>query len=88
MVEAMACGTPVLAFPTGSVPEVIEDGVNGRICEDLGRDGRVDPQSRVDPLDCRHHVERHFSLDAMVDAYEALYRSLAGGSWVPHRHSA
>ena len=35
MVEAMACGTPVLAFPTGSVPEVIEDGVNGRICEDL-----------------------------------------------------
>jgi len=42
----------------------------------------------VDPLDCRHHVERHFSLDAMVDAYEALYRSLAGGSRVPHRHSA
>ena len=35
MVEAMACGTPVLAFPTGSVPEVIADGINGRICDDL-----------------------------------------------------
>jgi len=88
MVEAMACGTPVLAFPTGSVPEVVEDGVSGRICEDLDEMAEWIRNPGVDPLDCRHHVERHFSLDAMVDAYEALYRSLAGGSRVPHRHSA
>jgi len=88
MVEAMACGTPVLAFPTGSVPEVVEDGVSGRICEDLDEMAEWIRNPGVDPLDCRHHVERHFSLDVMVDAYEALYRSLAGGSLVPHRHSA
>ena len=88
MVEAMACGTPVLAFPTGSVPEVVEDGVNGRICEDLDEMSEWIRNPAVDPLDCRRHAERHFSLDAMVDAYETLYRSLAGGSWVPHRHSA
>jgi glycosyltransferase involved in cell wall biosynthesis len=88
MVEAMACGTPVLAFPTGSVPEVIVDGINGRICDDLDEMAEWARDPRVDPADCRRHVERYFSLDVMVDAYEALYRTLVGGSCVPQRHSA
>ncbi len=88
MVEAMACGTPVLGFRTGSVPELIADGVNGRICDDLDDMARWARDPQVDPLDCRRHVERHFSLDVMVNAYEALYRRLVGGTCVPRRHSA
>jgi glycosyltransferase involved in cell wall biosynthesis len=88
MVEAMACGTPVLAFSTGSVPEVIEDGITGRICDDLDDMAEWSRDPRIDPYDCRRRVERHFSLDIMVDAYEALYRTIVGGTCLPQRHSA
>jgi glycosyltransferase involved in cell wall biosynthesis len=80
MAEAMACGTPVLALPGGSVPEVVEDGVNGRICEDLEEMAEWARDPGVDPFACRRHVEQHFSLDTMVSAYEALYRTAVSRS--------
>lgn len=77
MPEALACGTPVLALREGSVPEVIEDGVTGFICED--EDELVAAVGRIDQLDrarCRAEVERRFSPEAMVDRYEQVYERL------------
>ena len=76
MIEAMACGTPVLAFRGGSVNEVVADGVSGRICssvEDMGS-WAIDPQ--LAPHDCRAYAERYFSIDRMVEQYEAVYAEL------------
>jgi len=75
MIEAMACGTPVIARPCGSVPELVEDGRTGFVgdtVEDL-----VEAVKRIDTIDraeCRRHVERRFSVPRMADDYEALYR--------------
>jgi glycosyltransferase involved in cell wall biosynthesis len=79
MIEAMACGTPVIAFPCGSVPEIVEDGANGFIvpsveeaAEAVGRLGRI---SR---LRTRRIFEQRFSAARMARDYEAIYRSLPG----------
>jgi glycosyltransferase involved in cell wall biosynthesis len=75
MIEAMACGTPVIARPCGSVPEIIEDGRTGFIADTV--DELVEAVKRIDTIDrveCRRQVERRFSVPRMVDDYEALYR--------------
>ncbi len=75
MVEALACGTPVLALRNGSVPEVVEDGVTGFICDT--EDELVDAVTRVADLDrgrCRSEATRRFSSAAMTDAYEQVYK--------------
>lgn len=77
MIEAMGCGTPVIAFRRGSVPEVVAEGETGWIVDDLA--GMVDAIGRLawlSPWRCREHVERHFSLKRMLDDYDALYRRL------------
>jgi glycosyltransferase involved in cell wall biosynthesis len=78
MIEAMAAGTPVLALRRGSVPEVVVDGMTGAVVdrpdELVDEIGRVD---RFDPSACREHARRRFSRDAMIDAYETLFRDLA-----------
>lgn len=77
MTESMACGTPVVAFRNGSVPEIIDDGVTGFIVEDEG--AFVEAVSRVDtinPAACRASVEERFSAKAMTAGYEAVYRSV------------
>jgi glycosyltransferase involved in cell wall biosynthesis len=68
MVEAMACGTPVLATTRGSVPEVVIDGVTGFVRDDLGELARcVEHLDEIDRRRCRAHVAQHFSASAMVD---------------------
>jgi len=79
MIEAMACGTPVIAFNQGSVPEVIVDGKTGFIVKD--KEAMVKAIKKINSikrLDCRRHVEQNFTLKQMVDKYEKLYQQLAG----------
>jgi glycosyltransferase involved in cell wall biosynthesis len=74
MVEAMATGTPVVAYRAGSVPEVVIDGVTGFVCDSFR--AMVEAVPRVAALDrraCRLHVEWRFSAAAMVDGYERVY---------------
>jgi glycosyltransferase involved in cell wall biosynthesis len=83
MIEAMACGTPVVAWNCGSVPEVLEDGVTGRIVDDLDTATRaVHEVVGYDRRRIRSTFERRFSAIAMARRYEDLYGQhlpLAGG---------
>ncbi|WP_369634517.1 glycosyltransferase family 4 protein [Nocardia sp. JMUB6875] len=75
MIEAMVCGTPVVALRGGAVEEVIEHGVTGFICDDP--EELPDAIARVDEIDpyaCRERVERLFATDRFADGYEAAYR--------------
>jgi glycosyltransferase involved in cell wall biosynthesis len=77
MVEAMACGTPVIAWNRGSVPEIIEDGVTGAIVESI--DAAVDAlrwAERADRTRIRDQFEKRFSARMMARRYLALYRYL------------
>jgi glycosyltransferase involved in cell wall biosynthesis len=77
MIEAMACGTPVIAYRRGAVPEVLEDGVTGWIVE--GREEAVQAVARVPALSrarCRQVFEERFAASRMVQDYVKLYRQL------------
>lgn len=77
MVEAMACGTPVIATPRGSVPEIIEDGETGFIVRSV--DEAVEALSQLPSLDrarIRAHVERRFSRERMVENYISVYEEV------------
>jgi len=77
MIEAMACGTPVVARPCGAVPEIVTDGRTGLIADSL--DDLTAAVKRVDTLDrqaCRREVEERFSAERMVTDYERAYRRL------------
>ena len=79
VIEAMACGTPVIAYRRGSMPELIVDGVTGFLVDTL--DEAVAAIERIDEIDratCRSHVERFFTVDRMADQYLKLYRQLLG----------
>ncbi len=79
MIEAMACGTPVIAFNRGSVPEIVEDGVTGFIVEDI--QSAVAAVGRLHTLDrarVRRRFEERFTARRMAKDYLAVYRSLAG----------
>jgi glycosyltransferase involved in cell wall biosynthesis len=79
-IEAMACGTPVLATSIGAVPELVEPGVTGYLAPSW--EGLVDLVPRALQLDRRTIRERaveRFDSMRMVDAHEALYRRLATG---------
>ncbi len=79
MLEALACGTPVLARPRGAVPEVLVDGMTGFVREDARELGRlaVDGLHSISRLHCRRWVEQRFSLKRMTEDYIDVYRSLA-----------
>ena len=73
-IEAMACGTPVLAANMGSMPEIVVDGVTGFLCD--GVDEAVAKVPRLAALDrraCRARVEREFSVERMIDRYLDAY---------------
>ena len=84
MIEALACGTPVVAYPIGSVPEILEPGVNaflGSTPEEL-----VEGVQHIDQIDrraCRESFERRFSDARMSEDYQKVYRRLLEGvgSW-------
>ncbi len=82
MIEALACGTPVLALPAGSVPEIIRDGVTGWICADLDDMARRAAAPGISPRACRDEAARRFSVGAMAAQYEALYKAAAAGTSV------
>jgi glycosyltransferase involved in cell wall biosynthesis len=85
MIEAMACGTPVVAYRSGSVPEVITDGVNGFIVETI--DEAVDAVGRLHHLsreECRATFEERFTADRMARNYVSVYERLIGERGNPH----
>jgi glycosyltransferase involved in cell wall biosynthesis len=74
MTEAMACGTPVIAFAEGSAPELIEDGVNGFVVDDEDAMARtIGWLDEIDRARCREHGHRRFGVDACIDGYEEVY---------------
>jgi len=77
MIEAMACGTPVVTYDRGAAPEVVRHGETGFIARTFEEllDG-IKAAGRMAPQACREHVARHFSWEDMVEAYAALYRTI------------
>jgi glycosyltransferase involved in cell wall biosynthesis len=75
MVEAMACGTPVLGAAMGSVPEIVLDGVTGFVCATVDDAvANVPHLAALDRCACRSHVERKFTIERMIDRYLEVYR--------------
>jgi glycosyltransferase involved in cell wall biosynthesis len=77
VVEAMACGTPVIAHPRGSMPEIVQPGVNGFLVETL--DEAVNAASdtaRLDRATVRRSIKGRFEVDRMVDEYLQLYHQV------------
>ena len=80
VVEAMACGTPVIATRRGSMPELIEDGVNGFLVDGVAQAAEaVERAKRLDRRAVRATVEARFTVERMADGYIALYRRILGG---------
>ena len=76
MLEALACGTPVIGCPAGAAPEIVEDGVTGFLSDD--DEALVRALSRIDEIDrgaCRARVGRLFSVERMVDGYLDVFRA-------------
>lgn len=82
MPEAMACGTPVIAFDRGAVREIVRDGFNGFVVEPLDKEGKINVGGLVEAIGsidkinrkgCRKSVEENFTVDIMADKYEEVY---------------
>ena len=78
LIEALACGTPVLAYRRGAIPEIIEDGVTGYICDNLEEMvAAVGRLPLIQRQDCRNSFEARFTVERMVQDYLALYERMA-----------
>lgn len=80
MAEAMACGTPVIGFRRGSLPEVVIEGVTGFVSESI--EALVDDVARIDSIErsaCRRHVELHYSASVVADSYLRAYHVITDG---------
>jgi glycosyltransferase involved in cell wall biosynthesis len=77
MAEALACGTPVIGLRRGSLPEIVQEGINGFVCDSVDQMiaavGRI---AEIDRRDCRRIAEDKFSDRVIVDCYERLYHEL------------
>jgi glycosyltransferase involved in cell wall biosynthesis len=79
MIEAIACGTPVIAWPCGSVPELIEDGVTGRICKSIEEAAQAVQQiNQISRAKCRQEFERRFPAARMAKDYVSIFERLIG----------
>ncbi|ORW05396.1 glycosyltransferase family 4 protein [Mycobacterium kyorinense] len=77
MIEAMACGTPVVALRGGAVPEVVLDGVTGFVCERPAElPAAIARTQAIDPHACRRHVAAHFEVAQLGYGYEQIYRKV------------
>jgi glycosyltransferase involved in cell wall biosynthesis len=77
--EALACGTPVIAFPSGALPEIVEHGRTGYIVEDARQMAEaIRRADRIDPEACRRAARERFSAERMAGRYLELYQRLAG----------
>jgi glycosyltransferase involved in cell wall biosynthesis len=77
MIEALACGVPVIAYQHGSVPEVIEDGVTGFLVNSIDEAvQRVDDVKNLDRAAIRRTFERRFSSERMASNYVAIYQRM------------
>ena len=78
MVEALACGTPVIAFPEGAARELVIDGKTGFLVDDeRAMADAIGHLARIEPRDCRAWVRQHCDGEAVAAAYERVYRSVA-----------
>lgn len=78
IVEALACGTPVIAFPEGAAPELIVEGRTGFLVPDeRAMSDAIGQLSRIAPRDCRAWVSEHCDIEVVAAAYERTYRSEA-----------
>lgn len=85
-IESMACGTPVITFQKGAVPEVIIDGKTGFICSSGDEKAMIKAVKKIASMpekeylqirkNCREHVKKHFSLERMVDDYEKVIKEI------------
>ena len=77
LIESMACGTPVIAFNKGAVPEIMVDGKTGFVVDSMNAMieavGYIDS---IDPSECRKHVQNHFSITSMAYKYSELYHQI------------
>lgn len=77
VIESMACGTPVIAFNRGSMPELIRNYKSGILVNHMNE--TIEAVSRINEIDrayCRRHVERHFTVDRMVEKYIQVYKMI------------
>lgn len=79
VVEAMACGTPVITYARGSMTEIVDEGTTGFLVDGVASAARtVDAAAALDRVAIRRVAERRFGVDRMVDEYLAIYRRLLG----------
>src|SRR5436190_8577085 len=80
MVEALACGTPVITAPLGAAPEIVEHGVTGFLCRTAAAMvSAIESAPRLDRRVCRKSVAARFTIDRMVAGYVSLYRRVTVG---------
>lgn len=85
MVEALACGTPVVATPMGAVPEIVDHGHTGFVCSgESALAAAMKEVARLDRHQCRVAVATRFSAERMVSNHLALYETLVGDNALPH----
>ena len=78
MVEAMACGTPVIAYPEGSAPELVREGETGFVVDDEGAMAEAIARlGEIDPERCREITAERFGVDTVVGRYEDVYRGVS-----------
>jgi glycosyltransferase involved in cell wall biosynthesis len=80
MIEAMACGTPVVAFRCGSVPEVVDDGVTGFVVDADDALSAIDRAATLDRRHVRNRFEQRFTARRMAEDYIRIYSDVIGGT--------